>query len=303
MKGRHLIYFCFLITVIFSCKENSNLRLENGYEYKILTDISGSLPNATDVVMMDFEIIDVFGNTLDDSREANVRPTFQIPESRTSELNKNPLLSLIEIMSPGDSAEVYVPIDSLPNPPQEFKQSPMITYRVKMISVEDVISFNKRIKKENEDHLKLMNLLGAEVKNEAERSIEYFNNGSLKGRLVEKNQGMKVMVTNEGAGNKASYGDQVSVHYFGFFKDGTSFDNSYKAGKPFTFVLGKGGAIEGMMIGAAEVGEGGSAILDIPSGLAYGSAGNPPLIPPDADLVFYIKIDKVSKPQAKPRTK
>ncbi|NLL10003.1 MAG: peptidylprolyl isomerase [Methanomicrobiales archaeon] len=43
----------------------------------------------------------------------------------------------------------------------------------------------------------------------------------------------------------AQTGDLVEVDYIGTFDNGTEFDNSYKNGRPFSLVLGSGGAIPG----------------------------------------------------------
>lgn len=291
------IFFTISFLVFMSCKEEEKPRLSNGYDYKMFVDNPGFTAEIGQVISMDYEIIDEFGNQLDNSRKVSVRPTVVIPDVKTPEMKKNPLLSLIEIMSPGDSAEVYVPIDSLDTPPQEFMQSKSITYRVKLIDIESMEEYKRRYHKEHEDKKNLMQKLGEEVLKEAEQALKFYEEGTLKGRLVNKNQGMKVMVVDEGSATKAEFGEGVDVHYYGFFKDGTSFDNSYKSGKPFRFSIGGTGAIDGFSAGITEVGQGGSAILDIPSSLAYGRSGYPPVIPPDTDLLFYIKVDKVYKHQ------
>ncbi|MBT8229164.1 MAG: FKBP-type peptidyl-prolyl cis-trans isomerase, partial [Bacteroidia bacterium] len=267
--------------------------LYNGYEYKIYVDEEGNDAKPGQVVTMDYEVIDDFGNVIDDSRKASIRPATQLPKEITPKLRSNPLLSLVSLLSPGDSADVYVPIDSLPNAPQEFRQSKMITYRVKILNVEDPGDFRKRRHKETDDVKSRMARLGDTVGKEAEMVLKAYQEGTLEGRVIEKNQGMKVVVLEEGTTTKPENGELVEIHYFGFFRDGKEFDNSYKTGKTFSFYIGRGGAIEGMMTGVPEIGVGGTALLDIPYELAYGVAGNPPVIPPKSDLIFYVKLDKL----------
>jgi FKBP-type peptidyl-prolyl cis-trans isomerase len=75
--------------------------------------------------------------------------------------------------------------------------------------------------------------------------------------------------------------------------DGTVFDESYKRGRPLDFVLGQGSVIRGWDVGIAGMKEGGKRRLIIPSDMAYGPEGNPPVIPPSAPLVFDVELVKV----------
>ncbi len=43
----------------------------------------------------------------------------------------------------------------------------------------------------------------------------------------------------------AQDGDMIEVDYVGTYDNGTEFDSSYKSGKPFSLILGSGGAIPG----------------------------------------------------------
>ncbi|KAJ2660566.1 Peptidyl-prolyl cis-trans isomerase fpr2 [Coemansia sp. RSA 1200] len=84
-------------------------------------------------------------------------------------------------------------------------------------------------------------------------------------------------------------GDSVSVHYTGrLFSDGTEFDSSRKPGRgsPLDFVVGQGSVIKGWDQGLLNMCVGERRVLKIPADLAYGARGAPPVIPPDAALVF-----------------
>ena len=93
-----------------------------------------------------------------------------------------------------------------------------------------------------------------------------------------------------GSGAEASAGQKVSVHYTGTLTDGSKFDSSLDRGRPFEFVLGAGRVIKGWDQGVAGMKVGGKRRLTIPSDLAYGSRGFPPVIPADATLIFEIEL-------------
>ena len=63
--------------------------------------------------------------------------------------------------------------------------------------------------------------------------------------------GLQYQYNDLGQGVKAKSGDRVYVHYIGKLTDGKEFDNSYKRGEPFSFVLGSGQVIKGWDEGIA----------------------------------------------------
>ena len=92
-----------------------------------------------------------------------------------------------------------------------------------------------------------------------------------------------------GKGPEAVRGKTVEVHYTGWLTDGKQFDSSV-GGDPFSFRLGAGEVIEGWDHGVAGMKVGGKRKLTIPPELGYGRRGAPPVIPPDATLVFEVEL-------------
>jgi len=93
-----------------------------------------------------------------------------------------------------------------------------------------------------------------------------------------------------GTGAEATAGRAVSVHYTGWLVDGTKFDSSVDRGRPYPFTLGAGDVIRGWDEGVAGMKVGGKRKLTIPPNLAYGPGGRPPVIPPNATLVFDVEL-------------
>jgi len=101
----------------------------------------------------------------------------------------------------------------------------------------------------------------------------------------------KVIIEGKGAMPKAE--STVEVHYKGTLIDGTEFDSSYKRGEPASFPVG--GVIPGWTEALQLMKEGSKWELSIPPALAYGERGAPPVIPPNAALVFEVELVKIKQ--------
>jgi len=105
---------------------------------------------------------------------------------------------------------------------------------------------------------------------------------------------MKIEKLTTGTGATPKKGDTVSVHYTGRLTDGSKFDSSVDRNDPFNFVLGIGQVIEGWDKGVAIMHVGDKVRLTIPPAMAYGAAGYPGAIPPNATLVFEVELLGIS---------
>ena len=111
--------------------------------------------------------------------------------------------------------------------------------------------------------------------------------------VVTTESGLQYEIITAGTGNSPQASDQVTVDYRGTFIDGTEFDSSYGRGEPASF------SVEGIIPGWTEalqlMKEGAKWKLYVPSDLAYGVQGAPPVIEPNTTLVFEVELKEIIK--------
>ncbi len=117
------------------------------------------------------------------------------------------------------------------------------------------------------------------------------------GETVELVPGLDATLLERGYGRRAIAGDMVEVHYTGWFFDpnaegnrGDKFDSSVDRDQPFEFPLGAGQVIQGWDRGVECMLIGEARLLTIGPDLAYGARGYPGAIPPNATLLFEVKL-------------
>ena len=123
-------------------------------------------------------------------------------------------------------------------------------------------------------------------------------NKAKKGVTVTES-GLQYKVIAEGKGKMPKATDMVSVHYKGTTIDGTVFDDSSKRGEPAVFGVNQ--VIPGWSEVLQLMKEGAKYQVVIPSSLAYGERGVPPMIEPNSVLVFDVELIAIvqeKKPEA-----
>ncbi|KKU79073.1 MAG: Peptidyl-prolyl cis-trans isomerase [Parcubacteria group bacterium GW2011_GWA2_47_7] len=111
---------------------------------------------------------------------------------------------------------------------------------------------------------------------------------------MDKNtEGLGIEILMEGTGPKVQSGQTAVVDYTGTLLDGTMFDSSIPRGQPFPVHLGKGEVIRGWDIGLVGMTVGETRRLTIAPELAYGAAGFPGVIPPNATLIFEVTLKSI----------
>jgi len=106
--------------------------------------------------------------------------------------------------------------------------------------------------------------------------------------------GLQYEDTKVGTGATPQKGQTCVMHYTGWLWEnnakGKKFDSSVDRGTPFSFRLGRGEVIKGWDEGVAGMKIGGKRTLLIPPGLGYGARGAGGVIPPNATLLFEVKL-------------
>ncbi len=102
--------------------------------------------------------------------------------------------------------------------------------------------------------------------------------------------GLEYTDTVVGTGATPHTGQMVTVHYTGTLTNGDKFDSSLDRGRPFAFHIGEGEVIKGWDEGVMGMKVGGTRLLKIPADLGYGDRGAPPVIPPNATLLFTVQL-------------
>jgi peptidylprolyl isomerase/FKBP-type peptidyl-prolyl cis-trans isomerase FklB len=125
---------------------------------------------------------------------------------------------------------------------------------------------------------------------------DYLAKNKEKKGVVVTTSGLQYEVVKKGNGEKVKEGDQVKVHYTGTFVDSAVFDDSRKRGEPAVFGVDQ--VIPGWSEALKLMDVGSRYKLAIPSSLAYGEQGAPPVIEPNSVLLFDVELIAIEKKEA-----
>jgi len=145
----------------------------------------------------------------------------------------------------------------------------------------------------------------------AAEMVPIFND--YKSKATTSSTGLMTYVITKGTGPKVNQGDHVKVWYEGYFTDGTLLDSNRKdleekfgkfnpqkeqanAYAPMPMTISPDAQLfAGFKEAAANMRVGEKVFLYVPSHLAYGESGRPPVIKPNTDLVFILEMVEIDK--------
>ncbi|XP_023290805.1 inactive peptidyl-prolyl cis-trans isomerase FKBP6 isoform X2 [Orussus abietinus] len=164
----------------------------------------------------------------------------------------------------------------------------------------DEYDFKNGVRLGNEEMLRILNMddFGGEVEldenSEAEVVMPYdLNFEDLKTKMTDITKTGQVLklVKKEGVGETMPYNSQVTVHYIGYLEhQDDPFDSTYIRGKPAVLRLNEGQLLPGLEIAIASMKKHETSLFLIQPSLAYMELGCMPLVPPNSEVLFAIKL-------------
>ena len=291
---RSFFLFFAAVPLLFSACQQTKERqtTEEGYEYIMHSDQAETSAQPGDFMFFHLQIRNgdsVVYRTRDESMDPPVIP-YQVQQQSPQGRTPYPFEPVLQQMGVGDSATVFVPVDSFPQQPTGFENADELIYDIVMVDLKDEAAFQTfQEEKRAEAEARV-----AGVRETVQEYQQQYINNELDDELQTTDSGLKYVILEQGQGPQPGPGDRVSVNYYGALaEDGADFDNSFMRGQPYMFPFGQGQSIPGFEEGIGLLNEGGRAVLFIPSELGYGEAGSPPAIPGGAELLFYVQLENV----------
>lgn len=133
-------------------------------------------------------------------------------------------------------------------------------------------------------------LRGEMLQKNAEEGQEFLEKNRENPKITELESGLQYEILVEGNGKIPKITDEVEVEYEGYLLDKQVFDSTKDIGAQ-VFRISE--MIEGWKEVLTKMQEGSRLKVYIPPHLAYGENGAPPMIQPNATLVFVIELNKI----------
>ena len=113
--------------------------------------------------------------------------------------------------------------------------------------------------------------------------------------LIIENSSISVHEYKKNEGKNPTIQDLVTMNYVGWLPDGCVFDSSFSRGGEQEMLMIN--LIPGWIDALLTMSPEGINVVKIPSNLAYGQTGSPPIIPPNTDLTLYIELVNILTPE------
>lgn len=284
------------LLVITACQnDGGRLVSSQGWEYEVHTNTNGQKANPGDYIYFHAQMRNgdsVFYKSRDEAQT----PYLQVPVTPDPNRKISPVEDVLVQVTEGDSVTIFIPLDTVSRPPIGFTKNDILEYDVVVTDVQNQEEFQAALEKrraERAEKAALVQARATDVASLVEETLGAYKAGTLE-NLIEAPSGLKYVIHENGNGKKPLPGQAIDVQYYGVLaSDGTMFDNSFGRGQALRFPFNAGRVIKGWDEGLGYITEGAKATLFIPSELAYGKAGSPPVIPGDAELVFYVELEKL----------
>lgn len=294
---RITLFLLLLGAITLASCQPEKQKTSQGYEYIVHKSNGTEKPKPGDYVYFHAYVRN------GDSVVMNTRTQPQLPHFQLSDPAKpkdpsqqaSPVEDVLRNLGVGDSATIFIPLDTVTNKPAGFEEAKILYYDIVLMDIKTNEEYMAEAAKEREKKMAEAEVTMArlpEIEASAKDVLQKYKSGALASQIKTTASGLKYMIQEEGKGPMPALGKPVTVHYHGLLADGKMFDSSFGRGEPIQFPLGVGQVIAGWDEGLALLKEGSKATLFVPYQLAYGEAGSPPVIPAKAELIFYVELVK-----------
>lgn len=288
LKNTAVIFAIFCAALMLnSC--DSKKSTPSGLKYKILKDSVGPTGELEGFVMFDYLIKTSKDSTLFSSFESG-QP---VPSAITAPTYKGCIFEAFQVLSEGDSAVFVVQADSFflktmggDKVPDKVDPKDQLNFTVKVRKMYSKKQVEEEKKKAELQNQQSMEMAVAQMKTDSTIIADYLTKNHIKTQRTPQGVYLDFKKVNK-QGINLIKGDSVQVNYVLKLLDGTEIENS--KGHPFTLALGYGQVIPGWEEALLQMKKGETAVVYVPSPLAYGERGNRG-IAPNTILVFEIEV-------------
>lgn len=270
------------LTLLCAACAPSEKETPNGFKYVVISNGDGVLPKKEQVIVFDYLLKDSKDSVWSDTYSQGMPIAIPIADS-SAIANEKGMFQMFRMLSKGDSVRVTLPLtkfflEVVGRPaPLEVDSSLSLSYFLKVKDIMELDAFrefqtglieNRRLDQQSKD---------------AAAIEKYLSDNSI---TAQKDSiGIMYVIHTSKGGAKPAVENCVEVSYKGSLLDnGSVFDQQPKMAFPLSRV------IMGWQRAIPMLGVGDSATFYIPSGLAYGPQGSQGVIPPDAVLVFDVRL-------------
>ena len=299
---RILSILLVFIVAFTACKKESNdnfkgLRYNKG-RYTIIGKQNGQKAKLGEYIQYSVLMRDNHNKVFVDKRKKNELLREQVLRDTVFMKDLTAAAEVLYNLTKGDSALLYIPLSD-DDKTADLKNSDTLFFELKVHDILDAekmrdIVEDEYLKQEAEETEARIKQIAADQT--IMKAWDDYNKGKLKGKLKKTKSGIKYLVLEDGKGDFAKIGQKVKFGFYGMTqKDANAFENSFGRNKDLTLIVGAKQVMPGWDEALQQMNEDMKAVFFIPAKLGFGKKGKVPVIPPDADLVFYIELHKIIK--------
>ncbi len=296
---RILSIILFISLSFVACKNKSSkfkgLKYNKG-QYQIIGNNTGQKAKPGEYIQYGVLLKDNHNKVFVDKRKKDELLREQVVKDTVFLKDLTAAAEVLYNLTKGDSAILYIPL-SEDEKNAELKNSDTLIFELKVHDILDSAKMRDIVEDEylkEEAEKTEARIKQIAVDQTIMKAWDDYNKGKLKGKLKKTKSGIKYIVLEEGKGDFAKKGQKVKIGFYGMTqKDANAFENSFGRDKDIGLIVGARQVIPGWDEALQLMNQGMKAVFFIPAKLGFGKKGKAPIIPPDADLVFYIELHQI----------